>query len=154
LWPFRLLPWYNSVFLLSSTWLFLFSANISLFSVAFYFVFWRSIAQCKYSKQHNLHLFSMCALMNLLTVKTTVWLGYDTISCNGSGLTFQRIVPQQNPGECQCTVQDHTVSHTRCDCCEKLKCRMFLACWYMLVLFLAKRYKGACQGFCPPPHYF
>lgn len=150
MWPFRLLPWYSSVFISSGTWLFAFSANISLFSFAFYFIFWRSIVQCKNGKQHNnLHLLSMCALMNLSAVKTAVCLGYDTISCDGSVLTFQRVVPQQNPAEYHCTVQDHTVSHMRSDCCEQLKCRMFLACWYMLVLFLAERYKGACQGFCP-----
>jgi len=91
----------------------------------------------------------MCALMSLSTVKTGICLGYDIISCDGSVVTFQGIVSQQNPSKCQCTVQDHTVSHIRSDCCEKLKCQMFLACWYMLGLFLAGKYKGGCQGFCP-----
>lgn len=60
MWAFRPLLWYSSIFLLSGTQLFAFSANISLFSGAFYFIFWRSIAQCKNWKQQPAFIFHVC----------------------------------------------------------------------------------------------
>ena len=148
MWAFRPLLCYSSIFLSPGTQLFAFSANISLFSGAFYFIFWRSIAQCKKWKQQPAFIFHVCldepvncedcclpALWHHVVMEV-YW--------HFRGLCHSRIL-QNVSAHYETTL----VSHTRSDCCENLKCWIFLVCWYMLVFFLAERYKGGCQGFCP-----